>query len=66
MGGVVFSLTIKIGILLITKDMIQMGSLFIPIKIFIKEWEWYQNPYKLVNQMHLLRLLGIHPTSIYQ
>ena len=65
MDGMVIVSIIKNGILLITKDMIQMDSLFIPIRISIKEQGRCQNPYKLVNQVHLLRLLGIRLVVIY-
>ena len=42
------------------------GSLLILIKIVIKERELYQNLYKLVNQDHLPKLLGIRPVVTYQ
>ena len=66
MGGLVIALIIKIGIFLIIKDMIQMGSLLVLIRIVIEERELYQNLYKLVNQDHLPKLLGIRPVVTYQ
>ena len=57
---------IKIGIFLIIKVMIQMGNLFVLIRIPIKEQDPCQNHYKLVNKVHLLNSLVIHQTVIYQ
>ena len=65
MGGVVIVSIIKIRFLLITLDMIQMGNLFIPIRISIKEQGRCQNLYKWVNQVHLLKLPGICLVVIY-
>ena len=65
MGGVEIVLIIKIKIFLIIKVMIPLGNLFVLIRIPIKEQDLYQNHNKLVNHVHLLKLLGIHQVFIH-
>ena len=66
MGGVEIVIIIKIGIFQITKVMIRITNLMVPIRIIIKDQVLYLKPYKLVNQEDLLKLLGIRLVVIYQ